>query len=361
MGQKAHSTGLRLGVALGWDSSWSSNPAQKGQDYRHHLHMDLEIRNLITQLFASRNGHVGKIGVSKNPNTGITDISVFGYVPGKVKKKFVRRGSKDLTKPVKKPVVVPEVEDQLNRLVEVLNEKYSPEILTLRCVLVRGLVSQKGRQFKTRRPRRRFKGKRRPKNRKSRKLMLKRADPECSKKPVSKYSKPRRIPLRTKFSLKRKVTNKRGKNKPWRSGFQKGTKAKITFAMKEFKYLGKSKYFDSLINIGYLTFKAKEPQLLASLIARELGRPALAKTRRQRVFYYQTADICAFFFKMMPLIGLRIQISGRLNKSKRSRKFVTQFGRIPSQTITKSVRYGFDEAYTSFGSMGIKVWLAYEL
>ena len=61
---------------------------------------------------------------------------------------------------------------------------------------------------------------------------------------------------------------------------------------------------------------------------------------------------------MPNLQGIRIQVCGRMNKSKRSRKYVVQHGRIPSQTAIREVKYGFDEAYTVYGSMGVKVWLA---
>merc|ERR1712166_227989 len=132
-GQKVHSTGFRLGVSQGWDSSWSLDPAQKGHNYRHYLHMDLEIRNLITQLFASKNGYVGKIGISKNSSTGVVDISVFGYVPGQMVTKAAPGGSATLT--AKK-----QLQKQLKKLVIIFNEKYAPEVITLSCVLIKGFV-----------------------------------------------------------------------------------------------------------------------------------------------------------------------------------------------------------------------------
>ena len=57
MGQKVHPTGLRLGIGQGWDSSWSPDLQQNSQQYRDLLHIDIEIRNLIVQLFNANNGY----------------------------------------------------------------------------------------------------------------------------------------------------------------------------------------------------------------------------------------------------------------------------------------------------------------
>ena len=312
MGQKVHATGFRLGVSQGWDSSWSLDPAQKGHNYRHYLHMDLEIRNLIAQLFASKNGYVGKIGISKNSSTGVIDISVFGYVPGQMVTEAAPGGSVKLT--AKK-----QLQKQLKKLVIVFNEKYAPEVITLSCVLIKGFVVS------------------------------------TNKKQRGKYNKGQSKSLqirKTRLVKGRNLTSSRVNQKE--SG-KSQIKEYISLATKEFSFMSRNNYFETLINVVLLVFKTKQPQFLASFLARELG-----KTRYQRAVVNNTDAVCAFFFNKMPgLQGIRIQINGRMNKASRSRKYVTQYGRIPSQTITRPVQFGFDEAHTSFGSMGVKVWLAY--
>jgi ribosomal protein S3 len=312
MGQKVHSTGFRLGVSQGWDSSWSLDPAQKGHNYRHYLHMDLEIRNLIAQLFVSKNGYVGKIGISKNSSTGVIDISVFGYVPGQMVTEAAPGGSVKLT--AKK-----QLQKQLKKLVIVFNEKYAPEVITLSCVLIKGFVVS------------------------------------TNKKQRGKYNKGQSKSLqirKTRLVKGRNLTSSRVNQKE--SG-KSQIKEYISLATKEFSFMSRNNYFETLINVVLLVFKTKQPQFLASFLARELG-----KTRYQRAVVNNTDAVCAFFFNKMPgLQGIRIQINGRMNKASRSRKYVTQYGRIPSQTITRPVQFGFDEAHTSFGSMGVKVWLAY--
>jgi ribosomal protein S3 len=309
MGQKVHSTGFRLGVSQGWDSSWSLDPTQKGHNYRHYLHMDLEIRNIITQLFASKHGYVGKIGISKNSGTGVVDISVFGYVPGQVIRKAVPGGASVPLSAKKK------LEKQLKKLVIIFNEKYAPDVITLSCVLVKGFVVNRNTK-----QRRRYK---------KRKGQV----PKIQRTRLLKGKKPNRF-----------------KNRVQRELGQSKTKEYLSLATKEFGFMSRNKYFETLLNLAFLVLK-----FLASFLARELG-----KTRRQRAVVNHTDAICAFFFSKMPGVqGIRIQINGRMNKASRSRKYVTQYGRIPSQTIIRPVQVGFDEAQTIFGSMGVKVWLSY--
>jgi len=328
MGQKVHPTGFRLGISQGWDSSWSLDPTQRGHDYRHNLHMDLEVRNLITQLFASKGSYVGKIGISKNSNTGIVDINVFGYVPGEIKK-YSLNGSVITTSKE-------ELQVQLKRLIEVLNKKYVSEVFTLNCVIVKGIISD------TRKKKKFWKKKFWKKGSVKRKGRFK----------IRSLSGSKLSNSRVTIKSDSFVNKQPNKNKSWR---KTSIKSFIKSGMKEFKYLSRKSYFDSMINIIFLVFKTKQPQFLASFLAREL-----TKTRKQRALYLHSVSVCAFFFKVMPdLKGIRIQVCGRINKTKRSRKYITQYGEIACQTILKPVEYGFDEACTSYGSMGVKVWLSY--
>ena len=280
MGQKVHPTGLRLGIGQGWDSSWSPDLQEDSQQYRDLLHIDIEIRNLITQLFTANEGYVGNIAISKNAKLKIIDINLFGYIPA-----FKR----PLNIKSKKILAKKDFEYKLSKLIDVLNKKYSSNVFVLRSILVEEFPL--GNQLR---------------NNKSNKSALK-------------------IPLVLKKSSK-----------------------SLTF-------LARTSYFSTLLNLMYLVFKIKQPQLLATFVARELSR-----TRNQRWVFGNVDRACSFFFtELSDLEGLRIQVRGRMNKSKRTQRFVTQYGRIPAQTINYAVQYSTDEAYTTYGSMGVKVWIAY--
>ncbi len=58
-----------------------------------------------------------------------------------------------------------------------------------------------------------------------------------------------------------------------------------------------------------------------------------------------------------PLKGLKILCSGRLNGAEMAKTQIIKIGRIPLQTISVKVNYGFAKAHTKFGVIGIKVWI----
>ncbi len=56
-------------------------------------------------------------------------------------------------------------------------------------------------------------------------------------------------------------------------------------------------------------------------------------------------------------LGIKITISGRLNGAEMSREETYKEGRVPLHTLRADIDYGFAEALTTFGLIGIKVWV----
>ena len=55
--------------------------------------------------------------------------------------------------------------------------------------------------------------------------------------------------------------------------------------------------------------------------------------------------------------GVRIQCSGRLGGAEMSRSEFYREGRVPLHTLRADIDYGFYEAKTTFGRIGVKVWI----
>lgn len=55
--------------------------------------------------------------------------------------------------------------------------------------------------------------------------------------------------------------------------------------------------------------------------------------------------------------GIRIEASGRLSGAEMARKEKISDGRVPRNTIRADMDYGFSEALTTFGRIGVKVWV----
>ena len=56
-------------------------------------------------------------------------------------------------------------------------------------------------------------------------------------------------------------------------------------------------------------------------------------------------------------LGIRVQCSGRLGGSEMSRTEWYREGRVPLHTLRADIDYGFREAHTTAGRIGVKVWI----
>ncbi|MEY3319637.1 MAG: hypothetical protein RL393_217, partial [Actinomycetota bacterium] len=55
--------------------------------------------------------------------------------------------------------------------------------------------------------------------------------------------------------------------------------------------------------------------------------------------------------------GVRVQCGGRLGGAEMSRSEFYREGRVPLHTLRADIDYGFHEAHTTFGRLGVKVWI----
>jgi len=55
--------------------------------------------------------------------------------------------------------------------------------------------------------------------------------------------------------------------------------------------------------------------------------------------------------------GVKIKVSGRLGGAEIARDEWYHEGSIPTQTLRANIDYGFAEAKTSYGRIGVKVWI----
>ena len=96
----------------------------------------------------------------------------------------------------------------------------------------------------------------------------------------------------------------------------------------------------------------KQPELDAALIAQGVadqlvGRVAFRRAMKRAVQNAQKAGAK----------GIRVQCSGRLGGAKMSRTEWYREGRVPLHTLRADIDYGFREAHTTYGRIGVKVWI----
>ncbi|MGD9798521.1 MAG: 30S ribosomal protein S3 [Acidimicrobiia bacterium] len=96
----------------------------------------------------------------------------------------------------------------------------------------------------------------------------------------------------------------------------------------------------------------KQPELDAALIAQGVadqlaGRVNFRRAMKRAVQNAQKAGV----------LGIRVQCSGRLNGAEMSRTEWYREGRVPLHTLRADIDYGFREAKTTYGRIGVKVWI----
>ena len=105
---------------------------------------------------------------------------------------------------------------------------------------------------------------------------------------------------------------------------------------------------DIQINI----FEIKRPELDAPLVAASIARQI-----ENRISYRRAIKMAIAATMRMNAEGIKIQISGRLNGAEMARSESYKEGRIPLSTFRADIDYAIDEAHTTYGRMGIKVWI----
>lgn len=96
----------------------------------------------------------------------------------------------------------------------------------------------------------------------------------------------------------------------------------------------------------------KNPDIDAQLIA-----AAVAEQLSRRASFRRIVKMRAESAMQAGAKGVRIQISGRLGGAEMSRTMHTRLGSLPLSTFQARIEYGFTEAKTTYGRIGVKVWI----
>ena len=96
----------------------------------------------------------------------------------------------------------------------------------------------------------------------------------------------------------------------------------------------------------------KQPELDAALIAQ-----GICDQLARRVAFRRAMKRAIQTVQKAGALGVKVQCSGRLGGSEMSRKEQYREGRVPLHTLRADIDYGFREAKTSMGRIGVKVWI----
>lgn len=94
------------------------------------------------------------------------------------------------------------------------------------------------------------------------------------------------------------------------------------------------------------------PELVASLVAESIVQQVEKRVSHKRAMKQAVQRAIRLGAK-----GVRIAMSGRLAGSEMARHESVQEGRIPRHTLRSEIDYAIDEALTTYGRIGVKVWI----
>jgi len=102
------------------------------------------------------------------------------------------------------------------------------------------------------------------------------------------------------------------------------------------------------INIEEIRKPELDAQLVAESIAQQLERRVMFRRAMKRSIQNTMR---------MGAEGIKIMVGGRLNGAEIARSECYHEGRVPLHTLRADIDYGFAEALTTYGILGVKVWI----
>jgi small subunit ribosomal protein S3 len=102
------------------------------------------------------------------------------------------------------------------------------------------------------------------------------------------------------------------------------------------------------INVAEVRKPEIDAQLVAESIAQQLER---------RIMFRRAMKRSVGNAMRLGALGIKVNVAGRLNGAEIARSEWYREGRVPLHTLRADIDYGFAEAKTTYGIIGIKVWI----
>lgn len=96
----------------------------------------------------------------------------------------------------------------------------------------------------------------------------------------------------------------------------------------------------------------RKPELDAQLVAE-----GIAQQLERRIMFRRAMKRAIQNTMRMGAQGMKVRVAGRLNGAEIARTESYREGRVPLHTLRADIDYGFAEALTTFGIIGVKVWI----
>lgn len=96
----------------------------------------------------------------------------------------------------------------------------------------------------------------------------------------------------------------------------------------------------------------RKPELDAQLVAE-----SVCQQLEKRIMFRRAMKRAVTNAMRLRAQGIKVMVAGRLNGAEIARTEWYREGRVPLHTLRADIDYGFAEAYTTYGVIGVKVWI----
>lgn len=98
--------------------------------------------------------------------------------------------------------------------------------------------------------------------------------------------------------------------------------------------------------------EVRKPELDATLVAQ-----SIAQQLERRIMFRRAMKRAVQNAMRLGALGVKINVGGRLNGAEIARSEWVREGRVPLHTLRADIDYGIAEAHTTYGVIGVKVWI----
>src|SRR5258706_1615012 len=107
-----------------------------------------------------------------------------------------------------------------------------------------------------------------------------------------------------------------------------------------------------MVDVRLNIAEIRKPELDAQLVAE-----GIAQQIEKRVMFRRAMKRAVMSTMRSGALGVKVRVSGRLNGGEIARTEQYREGRIPLHTFRADIDYGLSESHTTYGVIGVKVWI----
>ena len=98
--------------------------------------------------------------------------------------------------------------------------------------------------------------------------------------------------------------------------------------------------------------EVRQPELDAQLVSENI-----AQQLEKRIMFRRAMKRAVTNAMRLRALGIKVMVAGRLNGAEIARTEWYREGRVPLHTLRADIDYGFSEAHTTYGKIGVKIWI----